>query len=419
MSDSPVYVGRTPPTTSPRFLQLNSVATQANISRFELRLLRFFNDSCIPLFTFGLNKQADYVWRNVLPHRFLELQLIRLATYAFACLNLWPHQDLLAILEADNSLPVGEMFDQENINPKSGDLNHIFRSSEALGNGNEGIFAMTTNYFTDALQRLQENVARALQFGTLEDLNVSDVFFLSSLVYAYLGLHPFKIIPVLDLHNDPPLDMLSFTASVRDLYLQPPAEIAKEIIPFIAEVNADRLHYRSQHLQILLRLRNQLHDYYRDNTQFMEISSLISEEIELCEDSIKVIDLALVHTFSKGYPVPVFRVFFLLRKEFTLLARRRHYFALRILYVHCCICMFLCFHMLTYSNIWLEYIEWFASEHSPMCQMDRNLYEYVVKEKRQINYNDFLGSIRHFDNTVPQMTEADTPESLLDMLALL
>lgn len=355
----------------------------------------------------------------MLPRRFLSLQLIRLSLYAFACLNLWPQQDLQAILEADNSLPVGDMFDQENIDPKSGDLNHIFRSSSALGNGNEGIFAMTTSYFTDALQRLQENVAQALQSGSLVDLDVSDVFFLSSLVYAYLGLHPFKIIPVLDVHNDPPSDMLSFTTSVRDLYLQPPAELVQEIIPFIAEINADRLHYRGQHLQILLRLRNQLHDYYRDNTQFMEISSLISDEIETCEDAIKVVDLALVHTFTKGYPVPVFRVFFLLRKEFIALARRKHYFALRILYVHCCICMFLCFHMLTSSNIWLDYIEWFASEHSPMCQMDCSLYEYVVKKKHQINYHDFIGSLRHFDNTVPQMTEADTPESLLDMLALI
>ena len=80
---------------------VNSTSTMMNLSRFELRLLHFFDQFCVPLFSFGVNMTAEHMWRNCVPPLFAKSPLVRKAMFLFASMNMWPLCDVSTLFLAD------------------------------------------------------------------------------------------------------------------------------------------------------------------------------------------------------------------------------------------------------------------------------------------------------------------------------
>lgn len=380
----------------------NSIATQMNMTRFEYRLLRFFNDSCVPLFTFNINSEADKVWRQVVPRHFASLDLLRQSVFAFACLNLWRFNDVTLVLDDDTSHTIGS----EHV--PNGDFSHIYQSLTVFENTEDNVFSRTAKYFTATIQQSGNYVSEVVT-KLSDEVPLDIIFFSSSLIFAYLGLHPHCIMPVVDFVGDPPCDLLSYTGSVCKVFDRPVGQLYASLALVVDEFETVVVG-ESQHISsIVAELQWQLHDYYYALATFAEINSKTSMENELFENFLRVLGNCISFSIFRGYPVPIFRVLFSISPQFALLVRAQHPFALRLIFIYCCICEFCGFYMLKKSNIWQDYIDYHLKNFGPLTEIESSVYKYVL-EKREVDFTRFSASLKEFDMSVVRMAPHITTE---------
>lgn len=410
--DSPESAGSSPEHTYPvvRVRLYNSVATQLDMTRFEFRLLRFFNDSCIPLLTFGVNKNADYVWRNVLPHAFASLDLVRQSVFSFACLNLWPFTDLTKVLESDNFMMFHGEGAQQGVSRSEHAFLHVFQNLRVFENSEENIFSLTANYFGRTLAESHGQIGQLYDNEPSgSDLDV--MFFSSSLVFAFLGLHPHKIIPLLLVDDAPIVDYLSLISNLSKFFEKPFAHMLLSLIPFVDNFRKDSLHKLPYRSNIVATLRTILSDFYFGDTFFADISATACEEHAMFSSCLDTLEHSYSEAVEMGYPVPIFRFLLLMDSGMEVMCHQKHRFALRFLFVYSCMCLFCGFHILPQSNIWIDYIHWYVENYSPLDKFDEQLHYYVVVQKREVNHYNFRATVIEFDRVLTQMLELELIDS--------
>lgn len=371
------------------------------MTRFECRLLRFFNDACIPLFSFNINTQADQVWRTALPTYFALLDLVRQSVFAFACLNLWRFSDLKAILDHDNAIT------PPMIDPPGGDFTHVFRSLSVLDNTDDSIFTKTASYLTTTVAASEKHILTLDPSGGAAHLDI--MFFSSSLIYAFLGLHPHRVIQVVDFDENPPLDILSFASSLFDVLDQPANKFGSCVLLIVGEFNTLKWTGSKNSSHIIAELKSLLNDYFFAGDTFATINSTTSHENEILVETLRILEKCYDVSIMKGYPIPLFRVLFAIPKSFTQLVRHAHPFALRILFVYCCLCVYCGFHLLEQSNIWQDHINLHMQRFGPLCALDRAVNDILV-EMKEVSFCRFADSLQEFDAAVMQRLHLLSPD---------
>lgn len=382
---------------------LNSIATHLGLTRFEHRLLRYFNDCCIPLFTFNVNPLADRMWRESLPPHFAALDMVRQSVYAFACLNLWRFTDVSQALEFDRSAGL--------IDPPDGNFRHVFESLAVFEDNGDSVFSKTAEYFASTLEKSGVGIYES---QTNDDVTLLDrVFFSGTLITAFVGLHPYCIMPVVDFENDPPLDVFSFAAGLRRVFDRSYDVFKGSMIVEVDDLRLMASGHAGYKSSIVADLHLELVDYYGGLTSFAEINSQISEENRVCDHFIKLLGNCFSLAVYKGYPIPFFRFPSMVDYEIGPLARRRHPFVLRLVFVYCCICVYCGFCLLAKSNVWQRFIDHYLLNFGYLGKLERALYEYV-KKYVEVDYVRFSSSIKELDVAVSEAARQITPEEIPD-----
>lgn len=371
----------------------NSLATQMNLTRFEYRLLRFFDDACIPLFSFNINKQVDNLWRTSLPRQFASLDLVRQSVFAFACLNLWRYANVGSVLELDRLIS----FDHDEKLDSS--FSHVFNSLAVFEDSSDSIFTKTASYFSRTVEQTNSHIALEEKKGPSNP----DIFFFSStLIFAFLGLHPHSIMPVVDFDGDPAVDILGFAICVKNVL----DEVNGQYMTLMGRIREGwsllMLAKPAFPSRIVAQLRVDLHDYFFGHSGFAEINMRTSEENELFENVLTVMENSLSIAILKGYPIPFFRMLYATPPALTSLVRAKHPFGLRIIFVYCCMCIFCGFHFQKEANVWIDFAHFHHNHFGPHYALDRALYSYVT-EKDLVDFANFSESVIGFDSTVVHM----------------
>lgn len=402
---------------------VNSPSQQLNISRFELRVFDFFNQYCINLLTFGANERVDRVWRQEVPSLFVSSPLVRLAIFSFATINLWPLCDLIRVQELDYeldsknlyTLPIKRDFHEsgwslpsESHHTVHGDFHsNLYGSIRTDDDSTDSLYVRTTKYFMDALKKSNISIDD-LKNTTLRnhdkivnqqcDLAISGI-----IIFAFLGIHPHKLLPLVDFDSNDTGSLASgFMSSGCSGFVNDFISLSygiRKVVHMSGNLvldtrfrdiflGSDEEVVRPRKLKDEYHLIKQLKFHLSASYQFDVINSRTSFEINVISEMIFNLESALYGTINFNYPVPLFRWVIFLSEDFILLIRQKNYCALHLLYTFACLCLLLNFTLFDKTNMWLDYIDWFKQTF-PMSEYDRKFHRLVVDFGFKIGYMKF------------------------------
>lgn len=371
------------------------------LTRFEYRLLRFFNDNCLPFFTLDV-RYAEHVWHGMFPRYFASLNIVRHATFAFACLNLWPLTNLNAALDADNAMAAVDTTPLEW--DEALGFSHVFKSVSVFDESNSSIFLQTTSYFINALHDSTNHAAHLMLQNDPSFHEMSILYFTGFLVLSFVSIHPHNIVPLVDFDALCPSDMLLLSMSVSRVFRSIPEDLRFSIIE---SYNSYTLQTPAplEKIPFIEHMRRQINDHYFASTSFLEIDSRICEEHATLEAAILMLEGTFYSSITNNIPGPLFKTLVLLPPEFIHLARTKNFFALQLLFVYSCICLQCHLYMSRAENLWFRYVKQYAEMHEPMCAFNSALYNHVMNSK-DVSFNRaFAQILRHFQDVADSAIE--------------
>lgn len=378
---------------------LNSCATHLNLLRFELRVLRFFNDICVPHITFGVNKKHVEIWQNVVPRYFRSSHMVRQAILANGALALLTVSNVNELLEAD-------LYDQsalELIQKGVGDTNSRYAEPGPFDVGTRtNVFLQTANFYAESLEESNKALVaikdsdfdclRTSQLDTMVGLILS-----GSLIISYLCLHPHRVVPLVDFvvgySDEPSTDILQLTVGMRELVINSLGALQSTDVGGLFQTDELTYPVRSQ-FNLINDLRKQMVDFYK-HFEFYDFTEAVASDMSNFNLALDILEKSILVGIKFNFPLLLFRWMGLSPSGIFLRVRQRNYFALRLLFVYSSLCMY-CRFLFTEENIWRDYVEWFHAHYQPMCEFDQRIYHYVaVREKRVQNYN--YRTMKEFD----------------------
>lgn len=384
---------------------VNSSSSLMGLSRFELRLLHFFDNYCILKFTFGVNRKLDKMWRYSVPPLFHRSQVVRKAIFLFSCINMWPLCDMEELFLADHkqfnlelsfssqygarkdALEAVSAFDLESSSPESLDL-----------------YTRTLGYFSHLLSDIQGMLQEP--FRVISDSSAaSELAITSIIIYLFLWLHPHKLLPILSLENEEneeteetelKAERTDFVSVCRSLLstadiivsslarteFRPIVESPKKVPPLIKRHN----------FAIIVRLEKDLELYH---TNCKNIGSLCtSKEIDTITTSLELLASEFYRTATLNYPLFLFRWPLRLPQPFDELLRKRHFFALRVYFQYSCIVTAAGFCLYRQLNMWIDYMKWYRDYNMKVygdwfCKNDQHFFELVTEKKYRLPVGGF------------------------------
>lgn len=136
------------------------------------------------------------------------------------------------------------------------------------------------------------------------------------------------------------------------------------------------------------------------------IDTTTSNEIESYSDAINLLEFYMSKAIRKNWPPPIFGWIMMINDDdFHDLIRKKHFFALRILYFYSSICYMSRFYLYGNRNLWIDYIHWFRKfnfksfEGEWNCEHDQRLYSIMVFHNFSIDRANYE-SIGIFDPNI-------------------
>lgn len=366
-----------------------------NLSRFELRILKFFNDICIPFLTFEVNKRHDYVYKHVMPTYFTSSRLLRQTIFSFGCLGLWPFLELDVEANFANEFEL-LLLQERDVGGVSIVLQdpHIFDENE-----DSNVFRRTANYYSEVLA---ESRSILLELQSQQDSSqnqgpekLTGLMLSSWLIFGFLACHPHRVVPLIcfpeeDSHE---VDVLELVSGMVNLSLGSLNTLRKSDIGDLFE-NDELAMITTSKVKIVDELRKQLYSYYH-SIDFVDLGPQSVLEIQSLNHALDMLAKAIALSVKFNYPVALFRWLFTINVDFGQLARKKNPMALRILFVYSCLCLY-CRFCLHYECIWRDYIKWFHDEHIPLSEFDNRIYHYVIIRDQKV-INDKYHFLSKFD----------------------
>lgn len=382
---------------------LSSTATQLNISRFELRILRFFNDICVPLLTFGVNKKHDYIYRHVMPRYFVSSRLMRQAIFSYGCLGIWPFLDVDAVLEADLSDEMEVLLLQDR---DVGNLSVVLKDPHIFGeNEDTNVFRRTAIYYSETLAESRKTLTELKSHEDVSDPQELEklicVILSSTLIFGFLACHPHRVVPLVCLFDDDResnIDVLDLISGMKQLALGSIEALRRSDVGELFH-NDEWTIVNTRKVPLVDELRKQMNEYYH-SIQFLDLGLDSANEIQILHHALDMLARAIAVSVKFNYPVALFRWLFTIRIDFGPVARKKSWIAMRILFVYSCLCLY-CRFCLHRECIWRDYVEWFHQEYQPLCDFDKRLYHYVVTRDEHVKNDKYL-FLAKFDIWAPE-----------------
>ncbi|KAK6462073.1 hypothetical protein DFJ63DRAFT_139375 [Scheffersomyces coipomensis] len=374
-------------------LRVNNGSGQLGISKFELRLLDFFNNYCIYGFSYEPNDEIHYIWTNKVPSLFMKSQLIRNSICAFSCLNLFPFSDDLNNLRIEDDSSSRLKFNERFHTTTSSN-----ESQQIISSSSNDLLNRITDYFTHTLSgtnQLLENLQNQNAFD--KDILANEFIISSIMMFMFLATHHHKIMPLVSF-NKSESDFLSICESIRNVIANLDSiiqiNVFKQIFLFPINLNVPNL--EESVIPIIVRLQLDLESEY-DTTNF---SSTSLHEYNTLYHALETLQVTIYKAISYGYPIPIYRWVLILSNDYHDLIYDESSFALRLLYVFASLASLTNFQLFKEVNLWVDYMNWYKAYNYRMYgewkySMDKSLYlltfdqEFTLMGNREINLMNF------------------------------
>lgn len=363
-------------------LSKNLVLTQATsileLSKFELRLLRFFDEKCANLFSHGVDEKVHKVMKEKVPYLFLQSELVRKSIFCLSAMAMSSIVDLEMVQKTD-------IFEDER------SLERIYNTNKSDHNS---LYSKNLEYFLDVIS----NTRKLIEVGSeitptgmnLNDPSIAKEMAISSiLIFCYMGITPHKIVPIIDFSKRTP-DLIQIAKGMRSAFqICMPIILESELSPLLGHQPIPTPQTPTLKLctyPMIVELKLGLEEYYNSD----EISLEISNEILGLEDTLRLLILCIYTCSTLTLPLPMYRFLFLLPDHFRDLLYKKHKFALRILFIYSALCAMVKCDFDAHTNVYRDFMLWYSKEGYMVHDMDNRLYDAIFfKNYGCISYYEF------------------------------
>lgn len=342
--------------------KLNQPSTQLNLTRFELRLLNYFNERCMTWYVKERKQEMNLDWR-ALPYETLRSDLVRLSVLSFA--SLVDNRDLPELHRIDNLL------DNEDTNLSNTTILKQYVSS--------------TQFFNQSISKLNSLISTTakFQYNTALDIHLS-----SSLIYTYLCLSPLKMVPLLSLDRANPDFMSIVRGMLHTLEISAPSFIGTPL------QGIHDAHYKTDN--------SKLPAYVLITDLKNDLPHVSDPDYPILLHAIDGFHRVLVIAVEKSYPVPLTRWLLFLKLEFYDLLYLENPLALRLLFVFSSMILVIRFFMSEEENVWLEYVTTYKNKvFSQYGQWTNPHDEALYMLAAEIQFRILQGKYMIFNNLDP------------------
>ncbi|RLV93253.1 hypothetical protein JA1_002577 [Spathaspora sp. JA1] len=351
-------------------LPLIQTTSLLNVTPFELRLLNYFDHRCIDFFSFGVHSKVHNTWKLKVPQLFTSSDLVKQSIYSFSGMSLLTEMELAGNVDGTAMAPLYDIKSR--------------------------LFEKTLTYFMNTLYQSRTWLT---EMRTENEEKMKEMVISSFLMFAFLGVHPYKLLPVISFDKSQ-TDLVSISRGIR--------EIIKVSTPIILKSNLREL-FIIKDLPALPSMDSTSYPIIDQLLQDLTKAELPYDERTTIQKAIQDLHDAMYAMMHFKYPIPFFRWIIILPDPYRDLLYQKHEFSIRLLYVFSSLCLIYHFHMLKESNMWLDYMQWFKKYSDVryggfVYDLDKWLYELgVVKQFTISKYND----VGYFDPQAEYEKEVD------------
>lgn len=324
---------------------LHDPPSQLSISRFEYRLLDFFDHFCSPMFSYGVNIQVQKVWKDRVPGLFMTSPLVRSAVFSFAALNLFPLCDLNRVCETNTMR--SEIFSQSGLHDTVN-----FNPLMSLGDNLAVLHNDSTNYFLQAINYTKDIVGGSVAKNAVTRQNASELAISSVLIFTFTCMQPRGVTPLV-CWDGSESDLISLTRGISTIRLQCVALLENSEFGGIFDLEEELATLHKAACPLIHALHDDFLKEYSNTDEFTTESFI---EIEALETCLTTLHNLILRSVTFDYPVPLFKWPLLIEDDFRALIYSQNFYALRITFVYSCLSSFLRFELYPDDNVWLDYM---------------------------------------------------------------
>lgn len=401
---------------------LHYTANILGLLRFELRVLRFFSEVCVPFLTYNVNRRHSIVWEVVVPKYVTSSPAVKQAVLAVGCLNIMPLLGMDRLVETEtDAAKVAQVLEARS---DSYEVQRLFADDYMLEHDDEiNLFRHASQCFTNAVSGTNEAVQQLQDPGlSCQDRNywVSSATITSYLMYCFLGLHPWRMLPLVHFPAEgecPQPDMLSIASGLKTVIWENVEELRAGDIGELFQMDEFQIVLRLK-VRLVKDLEAQLEEYLR-NYSFLEIDLSIAAFIEDMKDALYFFNRACSLSVMFNYPVLIYKWLPMVGPQLIPYVRAKEPFALHFLYVYACICVFFKFWSFEH-NVWRDFIVWMR-ENTQLSEFDERMYQYVIVGRNYVEGENYRALeafdvwSRRFDYSL-KVTEEKIIESTFDQI---
>lgn len=345
-------------------------SSQLCVSEFELRLLHFFENHCIPSFSRNVAGKINLMWKFEVPMLWHQSKLLRMSIFLYSAMNLWPLCDLSSLASpSTRNLKVA----------KQGEPYHDLIDPCTVPRGGN-LYIQTVEYFSECLNLTACELNSVInETEALTVFKSAEILISGTMIFSFLGMHPHQLVPLVAFANEEAVgqttDLMGICDSLRATFLSNIGRIMQS--PYSGLFRTDECMEPSEPLRypIIQNLRRHLQQ------------NIYSNYYHTFEEAIDQLELCVYRAIVLNYPVPLFR-WILMQDGLIRAVRQQDAFALKILFNFASLCNICRFHLFPGANMWLDYIEWYRrhiyqwlGETSWIGLDDSLLYSMAVNKK--------------------------------------
>lgn len=381
--------------------EIKSTHNQLLISVFELKLLKLFKTCMIPITNFVNGPLYDMTTVQI-PNIFSQSSMVRNAVFLLSCLNLWPISNggklKLDIFNADFKLRQPKF----SVDPHMKtifDKRCKFLEPSKYGPYTNSLYDLTCKYFYQVIGEINELISTDIDrlSGTeqISSLRARELMISGFLVMIYLSLHPHKLVPLVQFDSE----FVAGTTVDTMIDLNTDILTIANNVRCLTEIAA--LSVRNSKFSLLLMFN------LNEPIKLLPLSAHLQHELEVLAPFIsqnqydllfrvvKIFSLCIdkAHLFNTLMPILKFIIF--CPQLFIALVKQKHFFSLRILFIHSMILQHLRLCVFVDNNIWFDYINWYAKYNLQEfggwkhC-FDQLLYDTLLMDLKFDNPQEFL-----------------------------
>ncbi|KAK6462072.1 hypothetical protein DFJ63DRAFT_139205 [Scheffersomyces coipomensis] len=347
---------------------LNKATSQLGISKFELRLLNFFNNFCLCKFS----KPAHSMWNRNVPPIFFQSDLIRNSIYAYSSLNLFNLCDDFEELRIQDDLN-SEIKSCDTI----GSISFSATNKRQVEVSND-LHIKTTNYFIKTISRKNQLIERFYDPNDTTDKSIiaTELMVSSFVIFPFLAMHHHKLMTLVSFDRSES-DFISICQGIRNIMTSfGPHSPFNNI--FASELKLKIPSVKQSSIPIIVKLREDLEFEY-DHKDLYLISidkyNILYQMLESLQKSLHIFILI-------GNPVPLYRWILSITDRYLDLVYEKFPFALRFLYIYSSLATLSKFQLVNDSNLWVDYMKWYKKYNSHLFggwnySMDESFYSLV------------------------------------------